>query len=127
MFDLIVAYFAICGLGILLSLALPPARQADVLGWLGGLAALAAVAAGAAALLAGHGFTQTLWSVPGVAMLTLRLDPLSALFVLVTLLLPKGLLGTFQAWWDGRKERQLAADTASAVAEDGVIEPHMAE
>ena len=84
MFDLIVAYFATCGLGILLSLALPPARQAGVLGWLGGLAALAAMAAGAAALLAGHGFTQTLWSVPGVAMLTLRLDPLSALFVLVT-------------------------------------------
>jgi urea transport system permease protein len=52
---------------------------------------------------------------------------LGALFVLVTLLLPKGLLGTFQAWWDGRKERQLAADTASAAAEDGVIEPHMAE
>ena len=44
--------------------------------------------------------------------------------MLVTLLLPKGLLGTFQAWWDGRKERQLAADADSAAAEDGVIEPH---
>jgi urea transport system permease protein len=52
---------------------------------------------------------------------------LGALFVLVTLLLPKGLLGTFQAWWDGRKEQQLTADMASAAAEDGVIEPHMAE
>ena len=49
---------------------------------------------------------------------------LGSLFVLVTLLLPKGLLGTFQAWWDGRKERQLAADADSAAAEDGVIEPH---
>jgi urea transport system permease protein len=37
------------------------------------------------------------------------------------------LLGTFQAWWDGRKERQLAADADSAAAEDGVIEPHPAE
>jgi urea transport system permease protein len=52
---------------------------------------------------------------------------LGALFVLVTLLLPKGLLGTFHAWWDGRKERQLAADAASAAAEDGAIEPHPAE
>jgi urea transport system permease protein len=52
---------------------------------------------------------------------------LGSLFVLVTLLLPKGLLGTFQVWWDGRKERQLAADADSAAAEDGVIEPHPAE
>jgi urea transport system permease protein len=52
---------------------------------------------------------------------------LGALFVLVTLLLPKGLLGTFHAWWGGRKERQLAADAASAAAEDGAIEPHPAE
>jgi urea transport system permease protein len=52
---------------------------------------------------------------------------LGALFVLVTLLLPKGLLGTFQAWWDGRKEQQLTADMASAAAEDGAIAPHLAE
>jgi urea transport system permease protein len=52
---------------------------------------------------------------------------LGALFVLVTLLLPKGLLGTFQAWWDGRKERQLAADAESAAAEDGAVQPHLAE
>ena len=84
MFELIVAYFAACGVGIVLALALPPARQAGVLGWLGCTAAAASAAAGAVALLAGNGFTQMLWSVPGVATLTLRLDPLSALFVLVT-------------------------------------------
>ncbi|MBN9004581.1 MAG: urea ABC transporter permease subunit UrtC, partial [Rhizobiales bacterium] len=52
---------------------------------------------------------------------------LGALFVLVTLLLPKGLLGTFHAWWDGRKERQLTVDAASAAVEDGAIAPHLAE
>jgi hydrogenase-4 component B len=83
-FDLICACFATCGAGIVLALALPPKRQAGVLGWLGCLAAAASAAAGTAALLAGNGFTQSLWSVPGVATLTLRLDPLSALFVLVT-------------------------------------------
>jgi hydrogenase-4 component B len=82
--ELIAACFAVLGFGILLSLVLPAARQAAVLGWGGCLAALAAAAAGGSALLAGHGFTQTLWSVPGVATLTLRLDPLSAVFVLVT-------------------------------------------
>ncbi|MFZ5739522.1 MAG: urea ABC transporter permease subunit UrtC [Pseudomonadota bacterium] len=54
---------------------------------------------------------------------------LGALFVLVTLLLPKGIIGTFNAWWDGRKEKGAARDTAAAAAaesaarEDGVIEP----
>ncbi|RED30576.1 amino acid/amide ABC transporter membrane protein 2 (HAAT family) [Rhodopseudomonas thermotolerans] len=54
---------------------------------------------------------------------------LGALFVLVTLLLPKGIIGTFNAWWDGRKEKDAARDTAAAAAaesaarEDGVIEP----
>ena len=52
---------------------------------------------------------------------------LGALFILVTLLLPKGLLGTFHAWRDGRKERPLAADKESAALEDGGIEPHPAE
>ncbi|HUJ28129.1 MAG TPA: proton-conducting transporter membrane subunit [Myxococcales bacterium] len=84
MLELIVAYFALLGIGILLSLAVPPARQAGVLAWTGCFAAAAAVAAGATALLAGYGFAQTLWTVPGVATLTLRIDALSAVFVLVT-------------------------------------------
>jgi hydrogenase-4 component B len=80
----IVVCFAACGAGILLALAVSAERQAFVLGGLGCLAAAASAAAGAGALLAGDGFAQTLWSVPQVATLTLRLDPLSALFVLAT-------------------------------------------
>jgi urea transport system permease protein len=47
---------------------------------------------------------------------------LGALFILVTLLLPKGIVGTVKDWWAGRRE-QIAADEASAAAEDGVTKP----
>lgn len=52
---------------------------------------------------------------------------LGALFILVTLLLPKGIVGTVKDWWERRQESQLAADMASAAREDGVIKPRMAE
>jgi urea transport system permease protein len=52
---------------------------------------------------------------------------LGAMFILVTLLLPKGIVGTFNAWWDSSKEKRAAATTASAAAEDGITEPRMAE
>ena len=51
---------------------------------------------------------------------------LGALFILVTLLLPKGIIGTFNAWWEGRKAIQLA-NAESADLEDGVGEPKPAE
>ena len=47
---------------------------------------------------------------------------LGALVILVTLLLPKGIVGTVKDWWAGRRE-QLAADEISAAAEDGVTKP----
>jgi urea transport system permease protein len=52
---------------------------------------------------------------------------LGAMFILVTLLLPKGIVGTFNSWWDPWKARRLTANAESAAAEDGVSEPHMAE
>jgi urea transport system permease protein len=55
---------------------------------------------------------------------------LGALFILVTLLLPKGIVGTVKDWWAGRRD-QLAADESSAAAEDGVtkagLKPGLAE
>jgi len=51
---------------------------------------------------------------------------LGALFILVTLLLPKGILGTFTAWHASRKEIQ-AANAEGADLEDGVGEPKPAE
>ena len=54
---------------------------------------------------------------------------LGALFILVTLLLPKGIIGTFNAWWEPWKAQRTAAsaNAASAAREDGVSEPNPAE
>ena len=57
---LISIFFALCGVGILLSLAAPPSRQGNVMAWLGCLASLALVLAGANALLAGKTFSEPL-------------------------------------------------------------------
>ena len=51
---------------------------------------------------------------------------LGALFILVTLLLPKGIVGTFTAWREARKATQ-AANAESADLEDGVGQPKPAE
>lgn len=52
---------------------------------------------------------------------------LGALFVLVTLLLPKGIVGTWNAWRDSRQTTGVAEDSRSAAFEDGAVKPHMAE
>src|ERR1700689_4656978 len=52
---------------------------------------------------------------------------LGALFILVTLLLPKGIIGTFNAWWEPWKAQRVSANAVSAAREDGVSEPNMAE
>jgi len=51
---------------------------------------------------------------------------LGALFILVTLLLPKGIVGTFTAWRESRKATE-KANAESAAREDGVGEPNPAE
>ena len=52
---------------------------------------------------------------------------LGALFILVTLLLPRGIIGTFNAWWEPWKAQRLSANAESAAREDGVSEPNPAE
>jgi urea transport system permease protein len=52
---------------------------------------------------------------------------LGALFILVTLLLTRGIVGTFNAWWEPWKAQRITASAASAAREDGVSEPDMAE
>jgi len=52
---------------------------------------------------------------------------LGALFILVTLLLPRGIVGTFNSWWEPWKARRLSPGAESAAREDGVSEPDMAE
>src|ERR1051326_2218125 len=52
---------------------------------------------------------------------------LGALFILVTLLLPKGIVGTFNSWWEPYRARRISAAAGSAALEDGVTEPNPAE
>jgi urea transport system permease protein len=52
---------------------------------------------------------------------------LGALFILVTLLLPRGIVGTFNTFREPFRRRGLAADATSAARQDGVREPKMAE
>jgi urea transport system permease protein len=52
---------------------------------------------------------------------------LGALFILVTLLLPRGIIGTFNAWWEPYKAQRMSAAAESAALEDGVSEPNPAE
>jgi urea transport system permease protein len=52
---------------------------------------------------------------------------LGALFILVTLLLPKGIIGTFNAWWEPWKAQRVSAAAESAAREDGISEPNPAE
>jgi urea transport system permease protein len=52
---------------------------------------------------------------------------LGALFILVTLLLPKGIIGTFNAWWEPWQAQRISAAAGSALREDGVSEPNPAE
>jgi urea transport system permease protein len=48
---------------------------------------------------------------------------LGALFILVTLLLPRGIVGTVQGWWEPLRQRRIDEAAASAAREDGVAEP----
>ena len=83
-FTLISLYFLVCAVGVLSAYALHPEHRGTVFAWLGGIAAVAAFTAGAETLLAGRVFERTLWTLPDLTSLTIRLDPLSAVFVLVT-------------------------------------------
>jgi len=52
---------------------------------------------------------------------------LGALFILVTLLLPKGIVGTVQAWFEAGRARRASEAAASAAREDGISKPRLAE
>lgn len=80
----IVCCLAACGAGSALSLLLPPKRQGLLLACAGSTAAVAAALGAGMGLLSGTTWTLPLWAIPGLTMLALRLDPLSALFVLMT-------------------------------------------
>ncbi len=81
---LFVAFFALCGAGVVAALIAPEDRNPLVLGIVGTLASLALLAAGALSLAAGNPFQLELWSVLSLGRMRLEADRLSALFLLIT-------------------------------------------
>jgi hydrogenase-4 component B len=77
-------FFALCAAGVLLSLIITATQRGRIFAWLGCAAAISLLGAGGRALFAGDTFTTTVWSLPSLGTITLRLDLLSAVFALVT-------------------------------------------
>jgi len=81
---LLLVFVVLCEVGTLLALRGLAARQGSLVAWFGGLAAAVLVGAGAVALYSGRVMTHPLWSLPGLTTLTLTIDPLSAVFMMLT-------------------------------------------
>jgi urea transport system permease protein len=99
-----------------------PANSIEAVIWVavGGRGTLVGAALGAVAV----NYAKTVFTSGALAPYWLFM--LGALFVLVTLLLPKGIVGTAREWWErGRPPRPPLAEDAAA--EDGVAAPGLAE
>jgi urea transport system permease protein len=99
-----------------------PANSIEAVIWVavGGRGTLVGAALGAVVV----NYAKTVFTSGALAPYWLFM--LGALFILVTLLLPKGIIGTFNAWSESRKASN-SANAESAAAEDGVTKPHLAE
>jgi hydrogenase-4 component B len=114
----IVAFFALCGAGMLLSLLSRTAWQGRVLAWMGSLSAIALVVAGANSFLRGDVFLRSLWRLPGLGTMSLGVDRLSAVFLIVTgfVLFPASIFAGAQLNGDPTKSRGLRAFTIALLA-----------
>ncbi len=106
-----------------------PGNSIEAVIWVavGGRGTLIGAALGAFAV----NYAKTIFTSGALAPYWLFL--LGALFVTVTLLLPKGLLGTFYTWWDNRNTHRGESEPSSTGADDTAhfadttVKPHMAE
>lgn len=80
---LIALFMALCGAGIVLVAIVPQKRAPLALAFAGTLSSLAVIAASGWVLMTGSVFVMRLWSVPSFGTLILRIDRLSALFILI--------------------------------------------
>ena len=76
--------FALCGAGALVAYAVPPRRNPVLLAWVGALAGATLLWVSASVLATGQAWRVELWAVPQLGTLAVALDPLSALFLLLT-------------------------------------------
>jgi len=79
---LIVLFFLVCAAGMGLSALCGPKRAPVVIAGAGAIASVLVVLASAAVLLTGRSYEAALWTLDGFGRLTLRLDPLSSIFLL---------------------------------------------
>src|ERR1700738_2019143 len=100
-----------------------PGNSIEAVIWVavGGRGTLIGAALGAVVV----NYAKTVFTSGGLAPYWLFM--LGALFILVTLLLPKGIVGTFNAWWEPWKPQRITPNAEGAEREDGVSEPNMAE
>lgn len=83
---LIASFAAVCAAGIVAAAVLPDRRSPQVVAWAGSAAALLMLASGFHVLTTGRAFHGSLWSIPGLGLLTLAADRLSGLFLCVAAL-----------------------------------------
>ena len=87
-------FFVACAVGIAWSSVSNAARGGAIVAWMGCIGAVALLVAGAAGV-GGAAFSVSLWQVPAAASLVVGVDPISAVFLVVTgiVLLPASLYG----------------------------------
>ncbi|HYA40110.1 MAG TPA: proton-conducting transporter membrane subunit [Syntrophobacteraceae bacterium] len=82
--NLFIVFLILCGVGAAVSALTPGRRNPMVLSWIASASALAIILAAGDVLLYGQPFQLRLWDLFSFGPLVLRMDRLSALFVLVT-------------------------------------------
>jgi hydrogenase-4 component B len=79
-----ITFFALCGVGVIVALLVPPRFNPLALSIVGSLAALNVLVLGALLLVANASFRVEMWPVLTLGTLTLTGDPLSAFFLVAT-------------------------------------------
>ncbi|NOX25468.1 MAG: hypothetical protein GXP59_05030 [Deltaproteobacteria bacterium] len=82
--DIFLYIMAMCGIGGILALLLPQRHSPKVIAWVGSLTALFLIGGGGRALFTTSAIEKTLWTIPAVGRIVIRVDPLSGLFLVVT-------------------------------------------
>jgi hydrogenase-4 component B len=77
-------FIGLCGMGIVLAFLGGEQNTPKIVAGAGGLAAVVVIGLGVSALAGDASFTKTLWSVPPVGSIVLRIDSMAGLFLLIT-------------------------------------------
>jgi hydrogenase-4 component B len=76
-------FFLVCAAGIVLGVVISQKHTPTILAWAGSLAAILALWAAGGSVISGYDFHGPLWAIPPVGTLSIRLDRISAFFLLI--------------------------------------------